>query len=79
MFDSHQKPTGTQYTISVALLAVAFVFSPVVLMMSHPFGYVSASLALVCSLSCVTFAWIHWKKYSQLTIPSLETPRPRSK
>ena len=79
MFDCHQKPTGTQYTISVALLAVAFIFSPVVLIVSRPLGYASVSMALVCSGLCIALARIHWKKYSQLTIPSLETPYPRSK
>ena len=46
MFDSNQKPTGTGYTSTVALLAVAFVFSPVVLFISRPVGYVTASLAI---------------------------------
>ena len=79
MFDSHQKSTGTQYTATVALLIVACIFSPAVLIVSHPFGYVSVSLALSCSALCVAFAWINWKKYSQLTIPSLETPHRRLK
>lgn len=79
MFDSHQKSTGTQYTMTVALLIVAFIFSPAVLILSRPFGYVSVSLALACSALCVAFAWVNWRKYSQLTIPSLETPHARSK
>ena len=79
MFDSHQKSTGTQYTTTVALLIVAFIFSPVILIVSRPFGYVSVSLALACSVLCVAFAWVSWRKYSQLTIPSIETPNPRSR
>ena len=56
MLDPHQKPTAIQYTTTVALLVVAFVFSPAVLLVSRPAGYLSVSLALVCSLLCVAFA-----------------------
>lgn len=79
MLDPHQKPTAIQYTTTVALLVVAFVFSPAVLLVSRPAGYLSVSLALVCSLLCVAFARLHWRKYSQLTIPSIEAPHMRSK
>lgn len=79
MFDPHQKPTGTRYSMTVALLVVAFIFSPAVLYVSRPFGYASLALVLACSALCVVLAGIHRKKYSQLTIPSLETPYPRSK
>ena len=79
MFDSHQKSTGTQYTTSVASLMVAFAFSPAVLILSHPVGYVSVSLAVACSALCVTFAWFDWKFYSRLTIPSIEAPEAGSK
>lgn len=71
MFDSHQKPTGTGYTTTVALLAVAFVFSPVVLFISRPIGYVTASLAIACSVFCAGWAWVNWKKSSQLSMPSI--------
>jgi len=79
MFDSQQKSTGTQYTVTAALLIVAFVFIPAVLIVSRPFGYASVSLALACSALCVAYAWVNWRSYSQLTIPSLETPRTRLK
>jgi hypothetical protein len=81
---SHQKSTGTQYTVVVASLVFAFVFSPVVVVMSGSLGYVSLSMALVLSTLGVAVAWFSWKKYSQLTIPSILTPatepliRPRS-
>ena len=75
MFDSHQRFTGTQYTMTVALLIVAFIFSPAAVIVSRPSGYVSVSLALACS----AFAWFNWKRYSQLTIPSIENPHARSK
>ena len=79
MLDPHQKPTGTQYTTTVALLVVAFIFIPAVLFASRPLGYLSASLALACSVMCVALARLYWKKHSQVTIPSLATRYPRPK
>lgn len=79
MFDSQQKSTGTQYTTTVTLLLVAFVFIPAVLIASRPVGYVSLGLAIACSGLCAAFAWVRWRWHSQLTIPSLEAPSPRSK
>jgi hypothetical protein len=76
---SYQKPTGTRYTTIAALLIVAFFFSPAVLVLSRPLGFVSVLLAGVASALCVAFAWLHWKRHSQLTIPSLETPYAGSK
>ena len=78
MIKSHQKYTGTQYTMTVALLIVAFIFSPAVLMVSRPLGYVSVSLALTCSALCVILAWVNWRKHSELTIPSIATHRSRA-
>jgi hypothetical protein len=79
MFDPYEKLIGTGYTSTVALLAVAFVFIPGALFISHPVGYVVVSLAVLCSALCVTFAWANWKKSSQLTMPSIVTQRERSK
>jgi small-conductance mechanosensitive channel len=79
MYDSHQKSTGTQYTTTVAFLAAVFIFIPAMLIVSRPLGYLSVSLALACSALCASLAWVNWTKYSQLTIPSLETQRLRSK
>jgi hypothetical protein len=71
MFDSGQKSTGTGYTGAVALLTMAFVFCPAVLVASRPVEYVSLSLAIACSALFAMLAWVHWKKFSQLTIPSI--------
>lgn len=78
MFDAHQKSTGTQYTMTIALLLVAFVFSPAVLFVLTPIGYVSVSLAIACSVLCVGMAWSNWKN-SKLTIPSIAAPHAKSK
>jgi len=71
MFEAQQKPTGTRYTITVALLAVAFIFIPAVLIVSRPFGYISLFAAIACSVLCVVSAWRLWKKFSQLSITSI--------
>lgn len=71
MFDTKQKSTGTQYTMTVAWLIGAFILSPVVLTASRPVGYISLSLALACSALCVGMAWVSWSRHSKLTIPSI--------
>jgi len=77
MLETQQKYAGTRYTPTVALLVVAFVFTPAILMLSRPFGYIAPSLAVVCSASCVVFAWINWNWHSELTIPSMTSPRSK--
>lgn len=79
MFDPCQKSTGTRHTMTAALLLVAFVFSPAVLIVSRPVGYVSVSLALVCSSLCVALAWVNWRKYSDLTILSIGSQSRKAK
>ena len=79
MFSSCEKSTGTTYTPTVALLAMAFVFSPGMLIASHQFGHLSVSLAVVCSATCLILAGVVWKKSSRLSIPSLAIQRTESK
>ena len=79
MFGSNQKSTGTGYTTTVALLAVAFIFGPAVLFLSRPFGYGLASLVFACSASCLAWARVNWKRSSQLSIPSIESQRTAAK
>lgn len=76
MFDSNQRSTGTEYTRTVALLAMALVFVPAVLVASNSYGYVAISVAAACSVLCSGLAWLSWKRSSQLSIPSITTPRP---
>ncbi|HYL38497.1 MAG TPA: hypothetical protein VEV17_21455 [Bryobacteraceae bacterium] len=71
MFEAQQKSTGTRYTTTVALLAVAFIFIPTVWIVSRPFGYVFLCLAVVCSALCVILGWRFWKKFSQLSLTSI--------
>ena len=79
MFSSCEKSTGTAYTPTVALLAMAFVFSPAMLIASHQFGHLSVSLAVACSATCLILAGVVWNKSSRLSIPSLAIQRTESK
>jgi predicted membrane channel-forming protein YqfA (hemolysin III family) len=75
MFDANRKSAGAGYTTTVAFLVAAFIFSPAMLVVSRPPGYVSASLALACGVLCVALAWVNWRKFSQLSIPSIAPQR----
>ena len=68
MLVANEKSTGTNYTATTALLILAFIFIPAVLIFSRPFGYVSLSAAIVCSTICIALARINWMKSSQLSI-----------
>jgi hypothetical protein len=74
MFTS-QASTGSGYTKTVAYLAVAFIFSPAVLVVSRPVGFIAISLAIACSALCVALAWLNWRKFSRLSIASAESQR----
>ena len=78
MFTS-QKSMGSGYTTTVAYLAVAFIFSPAVLAVSRPVGYISVSLAIACSAVCIALAWVNWRKSSQLSIASTQSQRAAAK
>lgn len=76
MIEPRQKSSGAQR--SAALLVLAFTFSPAVLIVSRPFGFVSVS-ALASGAACLVVAWVAWKTYSLLNIPSPEISYARSK
>ena len=75
MIATQEKPTGTKYTMTVALLMVALILSPAVLIISRPISILSISLAAACSMACLAMAWFNWKKHSELTILSIVSPR----
>lgn len=77
MFDSSQKQTGTNYTSTVALLIVAAFFGPALWVVSGPMGYPSLILVISVSSLFAALAWVSWKKVSQLTMPSIESPGAR--
>ncbi len=71
MSDPSGAATGTSYTVSVALLVVGFFFIPAVLVALRPIGLLSLAAAIACSLLCAGAAWLSWRKYSRLSIPSI--------
>lgn len=75
MLDSQQLYAGTRYTTIGALLAAGVIFSPAMLVLARPIGYVSVSVAVACSTLCVALAWANLRWYSRLTIPSIAAPR----
>ena len=74
MLVANEKHTGTNYTATVALLIVAFIFIPAILIVSRPFGNVSLALAIACSVICIGLARMNWMKSSQLSISSIAGP-----
>jgi uncharacterized membrane protein YhaH (DUF805 family) len=79
MLVANEKPTGTNYTTTAALLILAFVFIPAVLIVSRPSGDASLSAAIACSLVCIALARINWTKFSQLSIASIADRRTSNK
>lgn len=67
MFNPSLRSTGTRYTMTVAFLMLAFLFSPLFLL----FSSAPVSLALFTSALCTLLAWVSWKNDSALTIPSI--------
>ena len=68
MFDPQEGLTENKYTLTIALLVMAFVFSPAILLVSRPVGIVSVSVAAAGTTLCIFLAWRNWKKYS-LAVP----------
>ena len=67
----NEEPTGTSYTATAALLILAFVFVPAVLIVSRPVGDMSLLAAMVCSAICIGLARSSWMTRSQLSICSI--------
>lgn len=71
-----EKTTGTNYTATAALLIVALIFIPAVLIVSRPFSDVSLGAAIGCIVVCIGLARRSWMKSSRLSISSISDPRP---
>ena len=78
MLDIQQKPTGRDYTSTICLLTLAFVFSPAVLIATRPMGYMSMSIAFICSVTGASLAWMRWRRSSELSILSITYQGTRS-
>jgi hypothetical protein len=73
MFDSEQKSTatGTQSNTTLAMLIVAFIFYPAVMVASRAVANWTVSLAITGSVLCVITDWFNWRKSWPLYIPSM--------
>jgi hypothetical protein len=76
MLDYRQKFADTDCSSTVALLVLALVFSPAVLVVSRPFGGVSISFAAVFSTACIALAWFAWARDSRLPRTSSVVTQP---
>ena len=76
MFDSSLHSIGREHTVTVALLAVAFIFIPALVAVSQPLSY---SPAIGASALCVTVAWFHWKRSREVSTPAIATEREAAK
>jgi len=68
---SYQTYTGTDYNLTVALLVIALIFSPAMLLLSWPVDFLSAASAAALSTFCLGSAWVSWSRFSTLTIASV--------
>lgn len=75
MFLANQKSTGTCYTTSAAFLVVALVFCPALLAFIRPIGNLAVGLLVSAAVTCLALAWLCWRWFSRLTLPSLEKER----
>jgi hypothetical protein len=67
MFDIQEKSQGAKYTTIVALLVLALIFSPAVLLVSRPIGFGAISVAVGCSIAFIVIAFIVARKNSVRT------------
>jgi hypothetical protein len=79
MFDALQKSAGAGYSTTVALLVVALIFGPLVLLVARPFSYLSLSMAVASSLLCLIWARVNWISSSRLSLHSIETQNGAAK
>jgi hypothetical protein len=76
MFNSFQQPAGREYTVTIALLAVALIFIPALAAISQSWSY---SPALGASALCLTVAWIHWKRSRTVSLSAIAAEPKASK
>lgn len=63
MFDTSLHSTGREHTITIALLAAAFIFIPALVAVWQPSNYLPA---IGASALCVTLAWFDWRRSQKI-------------
>lgn len=76
MFDSSLNSTNRGHTVTVALLALAFVFVPALVAVWQPSSY---SPAIGASALLVTLAWFDFKKSRKVSIAGVAITREAEK
>lgn len=71
MLVANEKPTGTSYTATAALLILALVFIPAILIASRLIGDFSLAVAIAGSVICLGLARMNWMRLSKLAISSI--------
>lgn len=68
---SNEKLTGTSYAAPVALLILAFIFIPAILLASRPYGDIALAVAVGSGAICIGVARTKWMKSSELATCSV--------
>lgn len=77
MLDYHQKSTGTQNTMTYALLIAGLILSPAIAFTSRSSGYYSVAVMIACSIVCLALARMNRRQNSTLTmIPMAQSLAP---
>ena len=79
MLVANEKPTGTSYTATAALLILGLVFIPAILIASRPIGDFSLGAAIAGSVICIGLARMNWLKSSKLAFSSIIDSGKRTK
>lgn len=56
----------------MTLLVIALVFCPALLIFIRPLGSFAVAMLVSTGIACLVVSWLTWRKYSRLTLPSLE-------
>ena len=76
MFEASKHSDGQGTPVTVALLAIAVLFIPALVVVSQPASYFPA---LSISALCLTLAWFHWKRSQKAAIPVVDPTREAAK
>lgn len=71
MTDSRRIYTGADYTLTIALVTFALIFSPALLILSGPVTFLPVAVGSAFSALCLALACVSWTRFSTLTIASV--------
>lgn len=74
-----QNSSGTTYTATFMLFAIAFLFGPALILISRPISYPALILVAAASVAAGVLGILSWRSHTNLTIPSIVSRSPRNK